>query len=315
MDAASRTGLLLLVFVGCLFFGGPGSGQQPPEPAPIPAPNPLQAFAQWVGKWMAKPHSVSIRFAIHEVTHNDASAVAPCGHKMCAGGKCYEVEEGVIEGTPCDAPLTGDAPPKPEAIKHAEEEPIIEVPAAPPLPPSYQFTRSSAGRSENPHHVAAMDSLGDSRVSIPASTLVALLVDHARNETQLAMTRELLEERTAFLEQLRELSDRNAQLQSQLAISQIYLDYHASTSTLETRDASSDVRTIQEDLSNIRKQIALLKRNQPVPFAPSYVGSEGTDANAWSHPWRSSRRSHYVPIAPLSDSPSQAAQDPQKNIK
>ncbi len=315
MDAASRTGLLLLVFLSTLFFGSPGRAHQPPEPSPIPAPNPLQIFAQWVGQWMAKPQTISVRFAIHEVTKNDAAAVAPCGHKMCAGGKCYEVEEGVIEGTPCDAPRTGDASTNDDSITPAEEEPIIEVPAAPPLPPRYQFTQRSPVGRENPHHTAAMDSLRASQVSIPASVLVSLLVDHARNETQLAMTRELLEERTAFLDHIRELSDRNAQLQSQLAISQIYLDYHATANALETPDGSSDVRSIQEDLSNIRRQIALLKRNQPVPFAPSYVGSEGTNENAWSQPWRSSRRSHYVPVAPQGDSPAQAAQDPQKNVK
>jgi hypothetical protein len=133
MDAASRTGLLLLVFVSTLFLVGPGSAEQPQVPSPISATNPFHVFAQWVGQLMAK------------VTDNDA-------------------------------PCTGDAPGTDDPTTPAEEEPIIEAPAAPPLPPSYQFTQPSAVRRGNPHHVATM-------------------------------TRERLKEHFAFLEQHRELRD------------------------------------------------------------------------------------------------------------
>jgi len=113
MDAASRTGLLLLVFVSTLFLVGPGSAEQPQESSPISAPNLFHVFAKWVGQWMAK------------VTENDA-------------------------------PGTADAPGKDDPTRPAEEEPIIEAPVAPPLPPSYQFTQPSALRRGNPHRVAAM---------------------------------------------------------------------------------------------------------------------------------------------------------------
>lgn len=279
MDAASRIGLPFVVFIGSFFFCDSAFAQEATKPDRIVISNPMESIAQWFGQWIAKPPTVSVRFAIHELAQTTSQsakmdAVVPCGHKICAGGKCYEVEEGVIEGTPCDAPRPKDT------IPPAEDEPIIEAPVAPPLPTSYQFTQQTPRGSEHRHHQAILDSLQTTQVSVPATVLVALLVDHARNETQLAMTRELLEERTAFLEQVRELSDRNTQLQSQLAVSQMYLDYYATTRNTDTSiNPTTDLRSIHEDLSNIRKQIALLKRNQPIPFAPSYVGSEAQATN------------------------------------
>jgi len=47
------------------------------------------------------------------------------------------------------------------------------------------------------------------------------------------------------------------------------------TRCLSLTASREDFDAIQEDLSNIRKQIAILKSNSnPIPFAPSYVGTE-----------------------------------------
>ncbi|MCY2996623.1 MAG: hypothetical protein NT168_00830, partial [Planctomycetota bacterium] len=74
---------------------------------------------------------------------------------------------------------------------------------------------------------------------------------------------------------------------------------------------------IQEDLSNIRKQIAILKsHSNPIPFAPSYVGTEEPNAQTRQpqtrqpqalqpQTWRTARTVPYTPVfsGPASSGP------------
>jgi hypothetical protein len=111
------------------------------------------------------------------------------------------------------------------------------------------------------------------------------------------MTEHIMTERQAANEQLMAMAERNARLSTQLAVAEarqhasevmtaglvekvelaVRLAALESKTGLETKtgkvpDSTLTSQTIQEDLSNIRRQIALLRRSQPVPFAPSYVG-------------------------------------------
>lgn len=91
----------------------------------------LHAFAQWVGQWMATARSISVRMAIPEMNSNSEPQVV----------------------TPCTTPRGR------ETIKPADEQPILEMPAAPPLPPSYQFTQHSPEQG-SPLYDAAFHALG-----------------------------------------------------------------------------------------------------------------------------------------------------------
>lgn len=325
MDAASFFDIVRSALLSVCLLGSTGITAEDPTSAEWdeaqvvvgraqPAPS-IQTLAHWVGRWLTNPPRITTRFAVHEVTPVlELEAVVPCGHKFCAGGKCYEVEDGDVDGKPCD--LKDESP-----TSSTNEEPIIEVPAAPPLPPSYQFTRHPAPNGPQHHLHAAMASLDESYVTVPASVLVSLLVDRARNEARLEMTQELLEERTGFLVKLQEMSEHNARLQTQLAMIEMQqttgsvagvsiasppVATSSITGTEENcvlapseSESNSELQAIHEDLSNIRKQIAILKSNQPVPFAPSYVGSESdSNSQTWQSPWRSSRPLPYVPVSP-----------------
>lgn len=99
-------------------------------------------------------------------------------------------------------------------------------------------------------------------------------------------------ERNVALEQIHALAERNANLAAQAAVAEVKQQLaetlHAQLAekaeialklamkTEGTADRpekdSKVIQDIQEDLSNIRKQIGLLRRQSPVPFAPSYLG-------------------------------------------
>ncbi|MCU0707166.1 MAG: hypothetical protein MUF23_02630 [Pirellula sp.] len=341
MDAASFLDIIRSALVSVCLIGNAGFASEDPLKAewedsqrvvgrPQPTPT-IQTLANWVGRWLMTPTRITTQFAVHEALPVlELEAVIPCGHKICAGGKCYEVEDGEVDGKPCDVK---DDPSQPVC----EEEPIIEVPAAPPLPPSYQFTRHVPDAPYKSHAHAAMESLDHSQVTLPASVLVSLLVDQARSEARLEMTRELLEERTNYMVKLQEMSEHNARLQTQLAMIEMQqastsiaggITHPPMSSRLEGTQveapgepgSNSELQAIHEDLSNIRKQIAILKSNQPVPFAPSYVGSEREANQAWSSPWHLSSplpslSRPYVPVSPWPKSQSQAAKPSQTGAK
>jgi len=284
-------------------------------------------LANWMGQWFSRGPKIRATIAVHSTVQGvvpelNLEAVVPCGHKICAGGKCYEVEEGEVAGRACDQ-IQGEGV---DAAEGEDEEPIVEVPAAPPLPPSYQFTSmhsTSSGESESIPGVV-LDALRESDVRLPASVLVSLLVTQAETNTRLEMTEAMMAERADVTEQMLSLVERNAHLQSQLAMMearQHAADALASTLVERaeiavqlasrgamvvnaspcanecTSESKTGLQAIQEDLTNIRRQIALIKRQQPVPFAPSYVGSTQPE-EATGSPWRTARISPYVPVSP-----------------
>lgn len=277
-----------------------------------------------LGRWMAglisgKP-KVTARVAVHSVAPEIDLPATEVGHKkICAGGKCYEVDEATVEGKTCDQPRVEET---------EEEEPIMAAPVPPPVPTSYQFTDNPAigygevvaGRFLKTEDVG-IEELCRSDATVPAGVFVRLMVEHVEAKTKLEMTQALMEERSAVMEHVMALMERNAQLQTQIAVmeSRQHMSDAISASVAERLDAAlrtppqmessewtaeeaiadgrNQIDTIQEDLANIRRQIAIIKRNQPVPFAPSYVG---TPAAATSNPWRTARVTPYVPIvAPL----------------
>ena len=99
-----------------------------------------------------------------------------------------------------------------------------------------------------------------------------------------------MDERQVAMQQIQSLANRNATLSTQLAVAEArnqmsealtasVVDRAELAITLASIEPKSGklltsgsvVQTIQEDLSNIRRQIALLRKS-PIPFAPSYVG-------------------------------------------
>jgi hypothetical protein len=164
--------------------------------------------------------------------------------------------------------------------------------------------------------------LSDVQVTLPASTLVAYIVAHAQNSVRLEMSQQLAAERAMYAQRYELLLQHNQQLQTQLAMiearqeSAEALAVRASTppqndwsrtpyeSTEQRRCQSltasrEDLDAIQEDLSNIRKQIAILKTNSPIPFAPSYVGTEEPNGQAKQpQAWRTARTAPYTPVFP-----------------
>ncbi|MFM8215511.1 MAG: hypothetical protein ACKN82_12810, partial [Pirellula sp.] len=148
------------------------------------------ALAQWVTEWMKQPRRVTARLAIHGVVPEiEFEAVIPAAQqKICANGKCYEVDEKVVEGKPCDQSMPTDL--------DSEQEPIVEAPVAPPVPPSFPFAldckeQDSAilefqvegspyalgylNQDDNGAGIENQDfygSLSKLQVSVPASTLV-----------------------------------------------------------------------------------------------------------------------------------------------
>jgi len=281
-----------------------------------------QTLAVWVSDLLTNQPQIKAHLAVHGVVPDlELEPIVNCGHKICAGNKCYEVEDGTVEGKACDQPVD-------ESDADNEEDPIIMVPAAPPVPTSYHFTATTLETlTEPPSDLSvAVQSLGNSHVSVPASLLLSLMVERADATARLELTQALMEEREAHAEQVRLLAEQNLQLQNQISLMATRMEYSNTVAALEhqraiathhqvettpqpqqapsqsapsqstqSRDASK-LQSIQEDLTNIRRQIALLKWHQPVPFAPSYIGADAGDNEGYS--WRQARISPYIPVFP-----------------
>ena len=213
--------------------------------------------------------------------------VIVCGHRICSGNKCYDVKDEPVAGIACDK--TGEA----NANESSEEEQILELPMAPPAPPGENI---AFDRNGNPETEAASilrnSGLGSVNISLPVTTVVDLLMAKTELSTRLEMTGQLMDERQSAMEQIQSLANRNATLSTQLAVAEARnqmsdaltasvverAELAIKLATFDTKSAklqgtNSVVQSIQEDLSNIRRQIALLRKS-PVPFAPSYVGTQ-----------------------------------------
>jgi len=213
--------------------------------------------------------------------------VIVCGHRICSGNKCYDVKDEPVAGIACDK--TGEA----DVNESAEEEQILELPMAPPAPPGENI---AFDRNGNPETEAASilrnSGLGSVNISVPVTTVVDLLMAKTELSTRLEMTGQLMDERQTAMEQIQSLANRNAMLSTQLAVAEArnQMSDALTASVVERAElaiklaafdpksaklqgTNSVVQSIQEDLSNIRRQIALLRKS-PVPFAPSYVGAQ-----------------------------------------
>lgn len=164
-----------------------------------------------------------------------------------------------------------------------------------------------------------LSGLEDATVTVPLKSLLATMMAHVENRVRLEFTEQWMAERAMVAHNYQLLMDQNQQLQQQLAMlesrQQIQDDLTAAlvertelavqmlhrnggnpqivgsgqvvvpTETPKERECETltasreEWDTIQEDLSNIRRQIALLKRPSPVPFASSAVGAEDTAAS------------------------------------
>lgn len=212
-----------------------------------------------------------------------------CGHRICSGNKCYDVKDEPVAGTACDK--TGDA--NVIASENGEEEQILVLPMAPPAPPGVDIALYGNGNTESEAATILRNSgLGSVNISLPVTTVVDLLVAKTELSTRLEMTSQLMDERQQAMQQIQSLANRNATLATQLAVSEARnhmsealtasvvdrAELAIKLASVESKSAkqngsSSVVQTIQEDLSNIRRQIALLRKS-PVPFAQSYVGMQ-----------------------------------------
>jgi hypothetical protein len=209
--------------------------------------------------------------------------VIACGHRICTGNKCYEVKDEPVVGDDCSTTESKE-----------EEEPIMVVPAAPPAPPAMYFTENENAPSSKAGLVddAVLKELD---ISGPAKVVMNLLVDNARLSAKLELTETLMAERQAAMEQIYTLAEKNARLQTQIAVNEarqhateqltaslidrtevamklVATRTDSETENSQSSDSNATLKAIQEDLSNIRKQIGLMKRQVPVPFAPSSVG-------------------------------------------
>jgi hypothetical protein len=142
------------------------------------------------------------------------------------------------------------------------------------------------------------NTLGQSEVPVPVGVLVRLMMDRSELATRLEMSEQIATERAAAMEQILALSDKNARLATQLAIAEVRQQFtdnlvasmadraenaiKISTTSTDSSSKSGEsdsltpaMKAVQEDLSNIRKQMSLLRRTQPVPFAASSVGLPG----------------------------------------
>jgi hypothetical protein len=199
-----------------------------------------------------------------------------------------------------------------------QEYPIDEYPSEP-------YPNHPYPSLELPHP-NLFGSLSDVQVTLPASTLVAYIVAHAQNSVRLEMSQQLAAERAMYAQRYELLLQHNQQLQTQLAMIEAQqesteaLALRASMSSksdwsappnesneqkrcLSLTASREDFDAIQEDLSNIRKQIAILKSNSnPIPFAPSYVGTEEPNAPTRQpqalkpQAWRTARTVPYTPV-------------------
>jgi hypothetical protein len=209
--------------------------------------------------------------------------VIACGHRICTGNKCYEVKDEPVVGDDCST-----------SENKEDEEPIMVVPAAPPAPPPMYFTENEGGQSST-NSVVDEAVLKELDINGPAKVVMNLLVDNARLSARLELTETLMAERQAAMEQIYSLAEKNARLQTQIAVNEarqhateqltanlidrtevamklVATRAESSVENSESDESTVTLKAIQEDLSNIRKQIALMKRQAPVPFAPSSVG-------------------------------------------
>ena len=208
-----------------------------------------------------------------------------CGHRICLGNKCIEVKDEPVAGTACD---------KTEGTKandDSDDEPILVLPIAPPAPPGFDVASIGNDNVESEAFSILRNSgLGNVNISVPVTTIVDLLVAKTELSTRLEMTGQLMDERQEAMQQIQSLANRNASLSTQLAVAEArnQMSDALTASVIDRAElairlasiepksgklqsSASVVQTIQEDLSNIRRQIALLRKS-PIPFAPSYVG-------------------------------------------
>ena len=202
-------------------------------------------------------------------------------------------------------------------------------------------------------HPNLFGSLSDVQVTLPASTLVAYIVAHAQNSVRLEMSQQLAAERAMYAQRYELLLQHNQQLQTQLAMIEAQqestealalrasmpsksdwsappIESNEQKRCLSLTASREDFDAIQEDLSNIRKQIAILKSNSnPIPFAPSYVGTEEPNAPTRQpqsrqpqalqpqalkpQAWRTARSVPYNPVFSGQASPGQASPGPASN--
>jgi hypothetical protein len=220
--------------------------------------------------------------------------VINCGHRICTGNKCYDVKDVPVAGIPCD--LSGETKADTNEKNEEEEEQILVLPIAPPAPPGgdiAQFSEPIFSDNVNESEASSIlrnSGLGNVNISLPVTTVVDLLVAKTELSTRLEMTCQLMDERQLAMDKIQSLANRNATLATQLAVAEArnQMSDALTASVVERAElaiklasvepksskisgASSVVQTIQEDLSNIRRQIALLRKS-PVPFARSVVG-------------------------------------------
>ncbi|MCY2983872.1 MAG: hypothetical protein NTY15_09570 [Planctomycetota bacterium] len=212
------------------------------------------------------------------------SDVIICGHRICSGNKCYDVKDEPVTGKACDKSEEANV------VADEELEQILVLPLAPPPPPGVDIALDGDGNAETEAASILRNSgLGNVSISLPVTTVVDLLVANTELSTRLEMTSQLMDERQASMDKLQSLAHRNATLATQLAVAEarnqmsdaltasvmeraeLVVKLAALDSTSSKAPSTNAVKTIQEDLSNIRRQIALLRRS-PVPFAQSYVG-------------------------------------------
>jgi hypothetical protein len=236
--------------------------------------------------------------------------VVACGHRICSGNKCYDVKDEAVSNTHCDTTCEGDS-----NATTVDDEPIMVVPMAPPAPPNVNIASEPTFWTESAEvpSMIAQSGLDQLQVSIPVTQVIELLVAKTELSTRLEMTEQIMTERQVTHDRVQALADRNAKLATQLAVAETRQQLNDTliaslvertelalklTSTdpksLTARDPSRTFQAIQEDLSNIRRQIAILKRNQPVAFAPSYLGSQD-----------------YRPYIPTAQLPVSALTDPE----
>ena len=219
-----------------------------------------------------------------------------CGHRICTGNKCYDVKDEPVVGIPCDGSVKTKADSNEENEENEEEEQILVLPIAPPAPPGgdiAQFSEPIFSDNVDESEASSIlrnSGLGNVNISLPVTTVVDLLVAKTELSTRLEMTCQLMDERQLAIDKIQSLANRNATLATQLAVAEArnQMSDALTASVVERAElaiklasvepksskmsgASSVVQTIQEDLSNIRRQIALLRKS-PVPFAQSVVG-------------------------------------------
>lgn len=247
--------------------------------------------------------TMPMKFSEHLHTNTLGSLVTEviaCGHRICSGTQCYDIKDEPVSGTRCD--VSGNTELSSESTHDgtcSDEEPIQVAPMAPPPPPPVQVAMNS-NETSNTDAIETGDAidaimseskLQDRRISVPLSTLMELMVAKTELNVRLEMTEQMMLEREAVVDKIQQISERNAQLATQLAVAEarqqmsdiltasvvekaeIAMRYASPDSTAFSKpDSNRSVQAIHEDLSNIRRQIALLRRTQPVAFAPSFLG-------------------------------------------